>query len=142
MEWSCCWRATQFKRTNSKEWRIKRGSFPRVMAVAAVHGTNLLGKPNSWTLLKISLFSKVFRPPKQIKIWIEVYWAFRNWCSFGIRVISWRGDSITSDLEAIKCAAFNPFMRGATPLWIYPPSGLKMAKNPVQNANKQHVRGR
>ena len=35
---------------------------------------------------------------------------------------------VTSDLEAIKCAAFNIFMRGATLFQIYPPSGLKMTK--------------
>ena len=49
---------------------------------------------------------------------------------------------VTSDLEAIECAAFNIFMKGATLFRIYPLSGLKITKNPVQNTNKQHVRGR
>ena len=33
---------------------------------------------------------------------------------------------VTSDLEAIKCAAFDIFMRGAALFRIYPLSGIKM----------------
>ena len=49
---------------------------------------------------------------------------------------------VTVDLEAIKCAAFNIFMRGTTPFRIHPPSGFKMTKNLVQKTNKQNVRDR
>ena len=37
---------------------------------------------------------------------------------------------VTSDLEAIECAAFNIFMKVATLFRIYPPSGLKIIKKP------------
>ena len=49
---------------------------------------------------------------------------------------------VKSDLEAIECAIFNIFMKGATLFQIYLPSGLKIPKNPVQKTNKQHVGGR
>ena len=52
-------------------------------------------------------------------------------------------ESHVSDLEAIESAAFlNIFMKGATLFRIYPPISLKITKNPIQNTNKQHVRGR
>ena len=38
---------------------------------------------------------------------------------------------VTSDLEAIKCAALNLFMRQATLFRTYPHSGLKMAEKPA-----------
>ena len=36
---------------------------------------------------------------------------------------------VTSNVEAIKCAAFDIFMKGVILFRLYPPSGLKMTKH-------------
>ena len=84
-----------------------------------------------------SIFKNLFIVYIRIKGTDGFFWGFEKFLGEERAICG-----VTSDLKVIKCAAFTIFMRGATLFRIYPPSGLRMTRNPVQNTNKQHIRGR